>query len=111
MQWLINNLGPDRLAGPKDLDPPTFADNHDLCLEVLTVQCMVMSYCCFGKGILLLSRASDITAVVTTFNVLSHDKFWAEIEPITSTKLRRADALHVTWVLFNIYLHKIFVKV
>ena len=36
-----NNLGPDRLAGPKDLDPnccrqPTLY-LHNLCLEVLTV--------------------------------------------------------------------------
>ncbi len=37
-----NNLGPERLAGPKALDPnycrqPTLL-LHDLCLEVLTVQ-------------------------------------------------------------------------
>ena len=37
-----NNLGPDRLAGPKARDPnhcrqPTLARLHDLCLEVLTV--------------------------------------------------------------------------
>ncbi len=36
-----NNLGPDRLAGPKALDPnycrqPTLS-LHDLCLEVLSV--------------------------------------------------------------------------
>ena len=36
-----NNLGPDRLAGPKALDPNDYRQPslwlHDLCLEVLTV--------------------------------------------------------------------------
>ncbi len=36
-----NNLGPDRLSGPKALDPNYFRQPthllHDLCLEVLTV--------------------------------------------------------------------------
>ena len=36
-----NNLGPDRLAGPKALDPNYYRKPtlwlHDLCLEVLTV--------------------------------------------------------------------------
>ena len=34
-----NNLGPDRLAGPKALDPNYCRQPrlHDLCLEVLTV--------------------------------------------------------------------------
>ncbi len=60
-----NNLGPDRLAGPKALDP-----------------IMVLSCACFGPRHSTYSyywcRASDIAAVGTTFNVFSYDASWAE---------------------------------
>ncbi len=58
-----NNIGPDRVAGPKALDPNYFRQPtlclHDLCLEVLTVHGTEL--CLFGAQaftllILLMSR-------------------------------------------------------
>ena len=71
-----NNLGPDRLAGPKALDPNHCRQStlwlHVLCLDVLTVHGIELHL--FGTDtfpLLMLCRTSDILAVWTTFNVLA----------------------------------------
>ncbi len=74
-----NNLGPDRLAGHKALDPnhcrqPTLW-LHVLCLDVLTVHGTELYL--FGADtfplLILLMPASDIAAVWTTFNFFSYE--------------------------------------
>ena len=82
LKTVDNNLGPDRLAGTKALDPnycrqPTLWLD-DLCLEVQTVH----GTTCLGPRHSPYSyyqyRAYDIAAVGTTFNDFSYDVVWAE---------------------------------
>ncbi len=81
---VVNNLGPDRLAGTKALDPnycrqPTLW-LHDLCLEVLTVHGIVLRLFwakAFPLLILLMSRIWHSSSRYN-FYVFSYDAVWAE---------------------------------
>ena len=93
----ISGNGPDRLAGPKDLDPNYSRQPnlrlHALCLKVLIVQGNELRL--FGAKacplLILISRVSDIAAVSTTVNVFSYDAVGPSIELITFQ--RRSDPL------------------
>ncbi len=78
-----DNLGLDRLAGPKALDPNYCRQSTlrlpDLCLEVLTVHCteLRLFWAKVFHLLILLMHASDKAAVGITFNVFSYDVVWA----------------------------------
>ena len=77
-----NNLGPDRLAGPKALEPNYCRQLtlwlHDLCLEVLTVQ--GTDFRLFGAKafplLILFMMHIWHSSIGTTFNVFIYDTGW-----------------------------------
>ncbi len=83
-----NNLGKDRLFRIQPL--------YDLCLDILTLRsnewCLFWAKA-FPLLILLMSRASDIAVVCTTFIIFSFDAVSADIGPLPNAMQLR----YVLW--------------
>ncbi len=106
-----DNLWPDRLVGPKALNPnycwqPTLW-LHDICLEVLTVHGDELHL--FGANAstyTILSRLWHSSCIGITFNVFSYDLVWAENQTLHTHDDERTRFLLRTVTLYIIDLLK-----